>query len=99
MQILKNFHLHKSFLVCCLSQGLEPNTFLSGSWDTTIKYWNVGSLSNSLQTISGHAAAVWSVIMLHNSNIVSASADKTIIIWSQNGLKIKTLNGKYTKLH
>lgn len=80
-------------LVCCLTKGVAPNSFLSGSWDTTAKYWLPTTSQVSKTTFSGHTAAVWSVLQLHNGNIVTASADKGIKIWSQDGQVLKNLQG------
>lgn len=77
--------------VSCLTKCKETNSFLSGSWDATVKYWNI-NLKSSLQTFTGHAAAVWSVLQLSDGRIVTASADKTIMIWNSNGSKIGTIN-------
>lgn len=78
--------------VCSLSKGLLPNSFLSSSWDTTAKLWEMNT-NMSLKTFAGHVAAVWSVIQLKNSNVVTASADRTIGIWLKEGQKIQSLTG------
>ncbi|XP_045474731.1 phospholipase A-2-activating protein [Harmonia axyridis] len=82
--------------VSCLSKGVAPNSFISGSWDTTAKYWVLNKDSQtqtSLSTLKGHTAAVWSVIQLQDSKIVTASADKTICFWDEKGTLLKTLSG------
>ncbi|XP_076265264.1 phospholipase A2 activator protein [Rhynchophorus ferrugineus] len=79
--------------VSCLSKGNENNSFLSGSWDNSAKYHNLTGRPTCLVTFSGHSAAIWSVIQLKDNKIVTASADKTIIIWSNNGDKFQTLTG------
>lgn len=80
--------------VSSLTSGILPNTFLSGSWDTSAKLWNISENSNSsITTFSGHAAAVWSVIQLIDSRIVTASADKSICIWDLKGQRLQTLSG------
>ncbi|KAF5272219.1 hypothetical protein FQA39_LY01301 [Lamprigera yunnana] len=76
--------------VCHLSRGVEENTFLSSSWDNTAKLWNLKQ-QHSVSTFSGHTAAVWSVIQLQNLNIVTASADRTIGIFSRKGFRINTI--------
>lgn len=82
-------------LVCCLAKGLEQNTFLSGSWDTSAKLWNLNDVQHSTVTFSGHLAAVWSVAQLSNSNIATASADKTIALWFKNGQRFQILTGMH----
>ncbi|KAL3270153.1 hypothetical protein HHI36_009211 [Cryptolaemus montrouzieri] len=82
--------------VSCLANGILPNTFVSGSWDTSAKYWIINKDSNSQSsklTLKGHLAAVWSVIQIQDSRIVTASADKTICFWSSEGKLLKTLGG------
>lgn len=51
-----------------------------------------------MATFTGHQAAVWSAIQLPNSNVVTGSADKDIIIWSPDGHKIKILTGIHFRL-
>nr|XP_022905059.1 phospholipase A-2-activating protein [Onthophagus taurus] len=79
--------------VCCLTKGLEPKTFLSSSWDNSAKLWNLNNVQSSLVTFTGHSASVWSVIQLSNSNVVTASADKTIGLWFKNGQRFMSLTG------
>lgn len=82
-------------IVCCLSKGTEPDTFLSGSWDATAKLWSMTGPSpqTALATFAGHAAAVWSVVQLSNGSIVTASADKTIRVHTADGQHLTTLQG------
>lgn len=83
-----------SIPVSCLTKGLAANSFLSGSWDNTAKYWQLPSATQIAKTtFSGHTAAIWSILQLENGNIVTASADKTINIWSQDGQILKKLQG------
>lgn len=79
--------------MCCLAKGLAANSFLSGSWDNTAKYWLPTESEISKITFSGHTAAVWSVLQLQNGNFVTASADKSINIWSQVGHILKKIQG------
>lgn len=94
----KNINIYKKleqflvFSVSCLAKFSNLNAFLSGSWDCTAKLWNLNQ-STSVVTFSGHSAAVWSIIQLKDSRIVTASADKTIAIWNQDGARMKVLNG------
>lgn len=88
-----NMYIIYTFAVCTLSKGTECNSFLSGSWDMTAKLWNLNLSKNSMTTFSGHTAAVWAVVSLTNSNVVTASADKMVRIWLINGQQIRTLTG------
>lgn len=84
-----------NFLVCALSKGQEPNSFLSSSWDNTAKYWNLASSTiKALVTFTGHQAAVWHAKLLSTGQVATASADKTIGIWSPTGQKVNTLKGR-----
>lgn len=81
--------------MCALSKGQEPNSFFSSSWDNTAKYWNLASsTTTALITFSGHEAAVWHVKQLSNGQVATASADKTIGIWSPTGQKVNSLRGR-----
>lgn len=79
--------------VCSLSKGLEANSFLSSSWDCTAKLWQIGRFPNSVCTFTGHTAAIWSVIQLKNGNVVTASADKTVGVFSKDGFRMHTIQG------
>ncbi|CAG9833993.1 unnamed protein product [Diabrotica balteata] len=80
--------------VCALTKGIEPNTFFSASWDNTAKYWSLStSTSKPVQTFSGHLAAVWYVKQISNGNVVTASADKTIVVWSLDGQRLQSISG------
>lgn len=83
--------------MCYLSKGIESNTFLSSSWDNTAKLWCLTKqwIQSSKVTYVGHTAAVWSVIQLQNTNIVTASADKTIGVYSIDGYRINTIQGDF----
>ncbi|XP_023012840.1 phospholipase A2 activator protein [Leptinotarsa decemlineata] len=80
--------------VCALSKGLEENTFFSASWDNTARYWSIANgQSKALVTFTGHEAAVWHVKQLSDGRVVTASADKTIGMWSSSGQRLNTLAG------
>lgn len=80
--------------VCCVSRGNAPNTFLTSSWDCTAKLWRL--INNSLQEVVvfvGHQMSVWAAVQLPNGNVVTGSADKEVIIWSESGQKLKVCKG------
>ncbi|XP_060528385.1 phospholipase A-2-activating protein [Cylas formicarius] len=79
--------------VSCLSNTNEANCFLSGSWDTTAKYFRISGSPKCAVSYIGHTAAVWSVIQLKDGRILTASADKTIGVWNSNGEKLQSLTG------
>jgi WD40 repeat protein len=66
-------------------------TFATAGVDRTIKLWRLdGTL---LETLTGHAAAVWDVRFLPGDRLVSASGDATLKIWRSDGTLVQTLEG------
>jgi WD40 repeat protein len=64
-----------------------PWCLVSGSWDATIKVWDIRS-GNCIYTITEHNADVYS-ITFHPERpfvFVSSSRDSTIRFWSLDGL-------------
>lgn len=79
--------------VCSLSEGLEPNILISGSWDQTARIWkNLDTGSSSLE-LKGHDAAVWAVATLKSGKYATGSADKNIFVWNAQGQKLVVLKG------
>ena len=75
------FSGHKNWIL-----GLCPisNKILaSGSWDTTIKIWNIEDRS-IMSTLSGHTDAVSALCYVKEGVLVSGSLDKSLIIWSKS---------------
>lgn len=74
------------FLVCKLNLGILPNTFISSSWDSTARLWEIVVDSNKtikmelIALCNGHSSGIWSAIQLSTKEIVTCSADKTIIV-------------------
>lgn len=73
-------------------QAQESRRFASGGSDNNVKIWKFDSASNTYileTTLSGHSDWVrdvaWSPSVLSKSYIASASQDKTVIIWTQEG--------------
>lgn len=69
-----------------------PRRFVSGGCDNLVKIWKYDTDSNSYvneATLEGHSDWVrdvaWSPSVLSKNYIASASQDKTVIIWSQEG--------------
>jgi len=72
----------------------DGRLIVSGSWDRTIKVWNV--LTNQLlATLEGHTGSVWCVaITPDGKRIVSGSSDKKIKIWDGDNYQLlATLEG------
>ncbi|MBD2205328.1 serine/threonine protein kinase [Calothrix sp. FACHB-1219] len=70
----------------------DGNTLASGSWDKTIKLWNLAT-GEQIRTFSGHSDTVNSVAFSPNGNtLASGSWDKTIKLWNlATGEQIRTL--------
>ncbi|MCA2700410.1 MAG: hypothetical protein IM500_08185 [Microcystis sp. M179S2] len=72
----------------------DGKTLVSGSWDKTIKLWNVET-GQEIRTLKGHDNWVNSVnFSPDGKTLVSGSADKTIKLWNvETGQEIRTLKG------
>lgn len=82
-------HKKHTGTVCVLKTN-KKGELLSGSWDTTARFWRGESL---ISTLEGHEASVWAADFLTDESIVTASADKTIKIWNTSGECLKTFTG------
>ncbi|TIB09043.1 hypothetical protein E3P77_02783 [Wallemia ichthyophaga] len=57
----------------------------TGSWDTTARIWNQGV---QVACLAAHSQAVWSVKFTpDNKHVITASADKSIVIWDLDSAK------------
>ncbi|WP_427162719.1 trypsin-like peptidase domain-containing protein [Aliinostoc sp. HNIBRCY26] len=79
-----------------ISVAFSPDgrTLASGSWDKTIKIWNIAT-GQEIRTLNGHSQGVYSVAFSPDGRtLASGSWDKTIKIWNiATGQLIRTLNG------
>jgi TIR domain/WD domain, G-beta repeat len=67
--------------VWSVALSTDRQTLVSGSYDQTIKVWNL-STGQELRTLTGHSAAVTSVALsADGQTLVSGSKDKTIKVW------------------
>lgn len=83
--------------ISCVSEvAFSPDgkTLASGSWDNSVKLWDVAS-GQEVKSLEGHTGWVWSVAFSPDGKtLASGSGDKTIRLWSvESGEVIKTLDG------
>ncbi|KAN0065121.1 hypothetical protein ACQY0O_001618 [Thecaphora frezii] len=78
--------------VCALDVGPQGGYIVSGSWDKTAKVWKGWQC---VATFKGHQQAVWAVTAVDEDRILTASADKTIRLWSiaRPGQPLATFTG------
>lgn len=75
--------------VCSVVAARKPGQIISGSWDKTARVWSLRNIGQSTSLIlKGHQAAVWAAVELHNGTYATGSADKTISIYSDSGMRI-----------
>ncbi|CAG8672384.1 11750_t:CDS:2, partial [Gigaspora margarita] len=70
---------HRENISCIVGSELS-NIFYSGSFDKTIKVWDISS-QTCLKTLEGHHSAEIQCLALSQSNLVSGSWDKSIIVY------------------
>nr|NCR81091.1 WD40 repeat domain-containing protein [Microcystis aeruginosa K13-10] len=69
-------------LVTSVNFSPDGKTLVSGSWDKTIKLWNVET-GQEIRTLKGHDSAVYSVnFSPDGKTLVSGSWDNTIKLWN-----------------
>ena len=70
---------------------LNENTLASGSYDTTIKIWDIIT-GNCLKTLEGHSNSVNFLVKINENTLASGSYDTSIKIWDIiTGNCLKTL--------
>ncbi|CAF0819251.1 unnamed protein product [Brachionus calyciflorus] len=73
---------------------VDNDHFLSGSNDSTIKYWKISELE-CIRTFVGHRGMITCLTLLSNpKTFASGSTDMTLKIWDlESGLCLKTFKG------
>ncbi|AFY30576.1 protein kinase [Calothrix sp. PCC 7507] len=82
--------------ICSVAFSPDGNTLASGSYDKTIKLWNLAT-GEQIRTLKGHSDTICSVVFSPNRiTLVSGSYDETIKLWNlATGEQIRTLTGYY----
>ncbi|POS84569.1 hypothetical protein EPUL_004075 [Erysiphe pulchra] len=73
----KIFKGHSNGVMCL---QLEDNILATGSYDLTIKIWNVDT-GKCIRTLKGHTAGI-RALQFDNQKLISGSLDQTIRIWN-----------------
>ncbi|QMS89862.1 WD40 repeat domain-containing protein [Nostoc edaphicum CCNP1411] len=83
-----------SHIVRSLAISADGKLLVSGSWDQTIKIWQLET-GELLHTLKGHRDRVYAIALSPNGQIIaSGSADKTIKLWHlQTGELLGTFTG------
>ncbi|KAI1298095.1 ubiquitin homeostasis protein lub1 [Xylaria venustula] len=66
--------------VCALRVVPGSKSVVSGSWDGTARIWSVGNWETEV-ILAGHEGAVWDVLALSETLIVTCCADKNIRVF------------------
>lgn len=83
-------HSHQ---VCSLDVCAEANYFVSGSWDSTAKVWEIGKWEAAFD-LPGHTATVWTVLAYDRETIITGCADRAIRIFDVRGKMLVSWDGK-----
>ncbi|PSB04666.1 AAA-like domain-containing protein [Merismopedia glauca] len=97
LHLVRTFTGHKG-RVYTVSFSPDGQTIASGSYDKTIKLWNIdGQLIHSL---NGHLDAVYSVNFSSDGKVIaSGSADSTIKLWQPDGKFLRSLVGHLDRVN
>ncbi|KAK1766766.1 WD repeat domain-containing protein [Phialemonium atrogriseum] len=74
---IQNFRGHTNGVTCL---QFEDNILASGSYDMTIKIWDIDT-GKEVRTLEGHTAGI-QALQFDEGKLISGSLDKTIKIWN-----------------
>jgi WD40 repeat protein/serine/threonine protein kinase len=96
-RLLRTFAGH-TYIVSSVCMSADGRYALSGSWDNTLKLWDVET-GDCLRTFRGHRGRVESVCMsADGSYALSSSEDKTLKLWNlETGECLRTFSGYTNK--
>ncbi|KAI0018022.1 ubiquitin homeostasis protein lub1 [Xylariomycetidae sp. FL0641] len=66
--------------ICALAIVPGGRYIASGSWDNTARIWSVGKWETEV-VLGGHEGAVWAVLPLNETTVVTGCADKNIRVF------------------
>jgi WD40 repeat protein len=79
VQCIKTLSDHSHIIY---SLGLFGNDYIiSGSWDTSIKIWDIRDDFKCINTLRGHSNTVTAIVLSKDNKVISASMDFTIRLW------------------
>jgi WD40 repeat protein len=84
-----NFTGHTRGITCV--EIIPQGRVVTGSWDTTLKLWDVSS-SSCKATFVGHTGPITSICLLNEEMLISGSYDYNIKLWNiESGTCISTI--------
>ena len=90
---LKSFHGHNHF-VSCLALNSDSTKLVSGSWDKTIRLWDIPTVkSNAI--FKGHTKDILCIAFSHDERLIfSGGMDNTLRYWNTKG-ELKYENNQF----